>query len=125
LVAANFVASILHCGDNMLFFAEYPEPAWITGPHIVDLLWLVATPSLFVGWWLGSRGRMGLAIVAFVIYGAVSLSVLGHYLYASPLELPFRVNFLILAEAVAAAGLTVFSLLVLPRVHRGARPTSR
>ena len=44
LLAINVVASALHFGDNMLRFRDYPEPAWITGPHVIDALWLLITP---------------------------------------------------------------------------------
>ena len=103
LLIANLVASVLHFGDNMLRFGEYPEPRWITGPHVVDGLWFVITPLLAVGWWLARRGRKWTAVGAFWLYGVLSLFVLGHYLYASPAELPFRINLFILTEALAAA----------------------
>ena len=111
LLIANLVASALHFGDNMLRFHEYPEPEWITGPHIVDTLWLVITPLLALGWWLARRGMRWGSIGALWIYGALSMLVLGHYLYASPSELPVRVNILIWAEAVAAALLIVLAPL--------------
>ena len=36
LVLANFVTSILHYVDNVLFFRHYPEPTWLN-PHLVDM----------------------------------------------------------------------------------------
>ena len=98
LLIANLVASVLHFGDNMFRFHEYPEPKWITGAHVVDMLWLVITPLLPLGWWLARRGMRWGSIGVFWLYGALSMSVLGHYLYASPSELPLRVNLFIGGE---------------------------
>jgi hypothetical protein len=119
LLIANLVASALHFGDNMLRFDEYPEPEWITGPRVVDALWLVMTPLLAVGWWLACRERRRAAVGVFWLYGFASIFVLGHYLYASPWELPFRINFLIGAEAVSAALLILLAPYAIPR--RGLR----
>lgn len=114
LLLANLVASILHFGDNMLRFNEYPEPKWITGPHTVDTLWFVITPLLALGWWLARRNMKWAAVGVLWLYSGLSLFVLGHYLYASPLELPFRINFFIGTEAVAAALLIVGAPLAIP-----------
>lgn len=35
LLVANVVASILHYGDNVMFFLKYPEPLWIN-TRIID-----------------------------------------------------------------------------------------
>jgi hypothetical protein len=115
LLIANLVASTLHVGDNVLRFAEYPEPTWITGPHVVDALWLVVTPLLAVGWWLARRDMKWAAVGVLWLYGALSMFVLGHYLYASPSALPFRINFFIAGEAVAASLLILFAPFAIPR----------
>jgi hypothetical protein len=119
MLIANLAASALHFGDNMLRFDEYPEPNWITGPHVVDALWLLMTPLLAVGWWLARRERKRAAVGVFWLYGFASIFVLGHYLYASPWELPFRINFLIGAEALTALLLILFAPFAIPR--RGLR----
>ena len=49
------------------------------------------------------------------LYGVLSLFVLGHYFYASPTELSFRINFLIGMEAVAAALLLLSAPFLVPR----------
>ncbi len=115
LLVANLVASALHFGDNMLRFHEYPEPAWITGPHVVDAVWLLMTPLLAVGWWLARAGVREWAVGVLWLYGALSMFVLGHYFYASPSELSFRINFLIGLEAVAAGLLILFAPVLVPR----------
>ena len=113
LLIANAVASATHFADNMLRFDEYPEPAWITGPHVVDSLWLAMTPLLPLAWWLATRGRKWAALGTLWIYGILSLFTLGHYFYASPMTLSFRINALILLEAAAAALLLVLSPVAL------------
>jgi hypothetical protein len=107
LVVGNLVASVLHFGDNIVHFHEYPEPSWIPSPHIVDALWFAITPLLLLAWWLASQGRRWPAIALFWSYGALSMFVLGHYNFASPAELSFRINFLIWLEALAALLLIV------------------
>jgi hypothetical protein len=55
LLLVNLAASALHFSDNMLRFGEYPEPKWITTPHVVDALWIAITPLLAAGWWFANR----------------------------------------------------------------------
>ncbi len=43
VIVLNLAVSIAHCADNMLCFPQYPAPPWITGPHTVDLLFMLAT----------------------------------------------------------------------------------
>jgi hypothetical protein len=118
LLIANLVASALHFGDNMLRFEDYPEPSWITGPHIVDALWLLMAPLLGVGWWLARRGTRRASVGVLWLYGALSMFVLGHYFYASPSELPPRINVLIGIEAAAAGLLLVLAPVLVPRRAR-------
>ena len=115
LIVANLIASALHFGDNMLRFSEYPEPTWISSPHVVDALWLAITPLLGVGWWLAKREMKWAAIAGLWVYGILSMFVLGHYFYAAPARLSFRINVLIGAEAAAAALLMVSAPLLIPR----------
>src|SRR5215470_6374394 len=95
LLVANLVTSILHFGDNMLRFQQYPEPKWITGGHVVDALWLAITPLLAVGGWLAGREMRQAALAVLWLYGGLSLFVLGHYFYAPPNALSLRINLLI------------------------------
>jgi hypothetical protein len=118
LLIANLVASALHFGDNMLRFEHYPEPAWITGPHVVDALWLLMTPLLAVGWWLARGGMRRASIGVLWLYGGLSMFVLGHYLYASPFELPASINLLIGLEAVAAGMLLLLAPFLVPLVSQ-------
>ena len=118
LMALNLVASILHIVDNIWFFESYPEPDWITSPGTVDLLWLVATPLLLFGYWLYRKRSSWLGFALLVTYSLMSLSVLGHYLYALPWELPLRVNFFIGLETFAALSLVLSVIVLQARADR-------
>jgi hypothetical protein len=91
----------------MLFFPQYPEPPWITGPYTVELLFVLVTLFLFLGWYLYYRGQVKIGVACLAIYAFASLSVLGHYLYAPMSALSFRVNLLIWLETGAAAALLI------------------
>ncbi|HVI78130.1 MAG TPA: hypothetical protein VM715_08185 [Candidatus Acidoferrum sp.] len=107
LVVANVAATILHYVDNMMLFAHYPEPTWMT-PHIVDAFWFVMTPFAVVGYRLVRVGAVRWGYVALYSYSAMSLLVLGHYRYAPMKEVSFRINALILLEVVMAVCLILF-----------------
>ena len=119
LLGFNLAASTLHFGDNMLFFESYPEPDWITSPLTVDLLWIVMTFFLASGYWLSRNRPSWPGFVLLVVYVLMSISVFGHYLYAAPSELPFRVNFFIALEAFAALslGAAVVTFQIVPQAR--------
>jgi hypothetical protein len=115
IVVVNLVASILHFGDNMINFHVYPEPTWIPSPHVVDALWFVITPILFLAWWFSSRNAKWTAVSLFWLYGGLSMFVLGHYRFAVPSELSLRINLLICSEALAALILIGFAPFLVVR----------
>jgi hypothetical protein len=115
LLIANLVASVLHFADNMVRFDAYPEPSWITGPHVVDALWLVVTPLLAIGWWLARRGMKWASVGVLQLYGVLSMFVLGHYFYASPFALSIGINLLIGMEAVTAGLLILLAPFLVAR----------
>jgi hypothetical protein len=102
LIAINIAATVLHYVDNVLFFPEYPEPAWMT-PHFVDAFWFVMTPFAIAGHRLFSKGHPHWGSAALYAYSAMSLLALGHYLYAPICSMGWRINAFILLEAVVAA----------------------
>jgi len=115
IVMVNLVASILHFGDNVINFREYPEPTWIPSPHVVDAHWFAITPILLLGWWFSSRNSKWAAVSLFWLYGVLSMFVLGHYNFAAPSELSARINVLILSEALAALILIGLAPLLVSR----------
>jgi hypothetical protein len=108
LLAANIVTSILHYVDNIVFFQHYPEPTWLS-PHLVDLAWFVMTPFGVAGYWLFRRGPRSAAFACLYLYATMGLLVLGHYLIAPPWEVSLKINLFIMAEAIAASLLGVFT----------------
>lgn len=83
-------------------FHDYSEPAWIPSPHVVDALWFIITPILFLGLWFSSRDAKWAAVSSILAVWRVEHVVLGHYNFAAPSELSLRINVLIFGEALAA-----------------------
>ena len=108
LVVANVATSILHYVDNIANFAHYPEPSWLN-PHLIDMAWFVMTPFGILGCWLFRRNWRRAAFLCLYLYAIMGLLVLGHYLIAPPWELSFKINLFIIAEAVAALILAIFT----------------
>lgn len=79
LLVANVAASILHYGDNVMFFHEYPEPPWIN-TRIIDGFWWLMTPLAMSGYLPLRRGTVHLGSALLHLYALASLLVLGHYL---------------------------------------------
>ena len=98
---------MMHYLDNILFFHDYPEPAWIT-THYIDAFWFIMTPVGIGGYLIFLKGRLNIAFAMFYLYSAMSLLVLGHYFYAPIWNLSVHINVLILMEAFAAIALAYF-----------------
>jgi hypothetical protein len=94
--------------DNVLFFRHYPEPTWLNA-HLVDMAWFVMTPLGVAGYVLFLRGRSAAAFACLYLYALTSLLVLGHYLIAPPWQVSFKINLFIMAEAIAAVLLGMFT----------------
>jgi len=107
LLAANVAASILHYVDNVLFFAQYPEPRWID-THFIDAFWFAMTPQAWLGYRLMRRGRTHTGAGVLYLYAAAGLLVLGHYRYAPWCGIAARIHVFILLEAIAALALAAW-----------------
>ena len=110
LVALNVAATIFHYVDNVMYFHEYPEPAWLA-PGLVDAFWFLMTPLALVGLWLARRNRKTLSSVALLTYAGMSLLVLGHYRFAPFHAIGWRIHAFIWLEAAAALALVVWLLV--------------
>jgi hypothetical protein len=101
-------ASLLHFVHNAEFLASYPRlpAAWTRGE--VYAAWLVMTAVGLTGWVLLVRGlpRTGLAFL--VVYAALGLDSLGHYMVAPLSAHSLAMNASILSEAAAAAILLIY-----------------
>jgi hypothetical protein len=102
LLLANVFASVLHYGDNLLYFEEYPEPGWINR-RIIDTFWFVMTPLAVIGYRALKQGLLHFGCIALYLYAAAGLLVLGHYRYAPLCSVVPRIHSFILLEATLAA----------------------
>lgn len=110
-------ASGLHFFDNVYFFDQYPEPAWLTA-GIVGALWipLVLMAHRAVDYiYAGDLYRSFKFSHAFVLANLMSL---GHYLFASPAETLARINWIIGLQVVMAMLLFALTLWVQARHSR-------
>jgi hypothetical protein len=109
LIWLTLYASALHFFDNVYFFEQYPEPAWLTAP-IVAVLWMPlallahrAVDRIYTG-----KIEYSYSLVhGFVFANWISL---GHYLFASPAEVLPRINFAIFLQVGVAAVLLVYTV---------------
>jgi hypothetical protein len=118
LVALNVATTVLHYGDNILFFHEYPEPLWIS-PGLVDAFWFLMTPVALAGLWLARRGHRNLSSIALLTYACMSLLVLGHYRFAPLHTIGWRIHALIGLETVAALALVAWLALSIRSTRLG------
>ena len=117
LLLANVVATVAHYVDNIVFFAQYPEPPWMQ-PHFIDAFWFVMTPFALVGYKLITRGRVHFGSVVLYLYAAMSLLVLAHYRYAPMRSIRFRIHIFILVEAALALALVAYVAVLQVRTSR-------
>lgn len=109
LIWLTLYASALHFFDNVYFFDQYPEPAWLNAP-IVGLLWI---PLVLLAHrtvdriYLGKINYSYALVHAFVLANWVSL---GHYLFASPAVILPRINFAIFLQVILASILLIYTL---------------
>ncbi len=109
LIWITLYASALHFFDNVYFFNQYPEPAWLTAP-IVGLLWIPiallahrAVDRIYTG-----KIEYSYALVhAFISANFISL---GHYFFASPAVILPRINFAIFLQVGIATLLLIYTL---------------
>lgn len=109
LIWLTLYAAALHFFDNVYFFDQYPEPAWLTAP-IVGALWI---PLALLAHRAVDRIYSGQVERSFsLVHGFVTANFisLGHYLFASPAEILWRINFAIALQVGVAAVLLAFTL---------------
>lgn len=124
LIWLTLYASALHFFDNVYFFDQYPEPAWLT-PPIVGALWipLALLAHRAVDRIYGGRPEYGYSLVhGFVAANWLSL---GHYLFASPAEVLPRINFAIGLQVGLATVLLAWTLWLQYHRHRDSLHWSR
>lgn len=96
------VASLVHFTHNAEFLADYPNLPRSWSPEHVYLAWIGMTIVGVVGWLLLSRGFALTGLFALVVYAALGLDSLGHYVLAPLSAHTVAMNATILAEVTAA-----------------------
>ncbi|EKO3516029.1 hypothetical protein LA983_000436 [Vibrio fluvialis] len=118
LLIATFFSSILHYVDNIVFFADYPEPVWIN-PRQIDLFWIAMTPLAPIGYQQIKQGRWLIGAGLLVMYGVCNMLTLGHYNYAPFTTIAFKIHAFILIEALLGSILIGYaSALCLAQLKR-------
>lgn len=115
ILLATVLGSILHYADNLLFFAEYPEPPWINR-SMIDAFWFLMTPLAWLGYRLIRVGSRNAGVLVLMGYVGCNLLVLGHYRFAPMCSIAPRINVFIWLEAGLAACLQVY--LILPYIRK-------
>lgn len=94
LIWLTTYAAILHFFDNVYFFDQYPEPAWLTAEIVGALLIpIVLLAHRAVDYVYIDKVDYSYSLVhGFVLGNWISL---GHYLFASPADILPRINFAI------------------------------
>ena len=125
LIWLTLYACTLHFVDNVYFFDNYPEPAWLNAP-VVGLLWipLALIAHRAVDYlYSGKIDRTFTLIHGFVAGNWISL---GHYLFASPSDVAFRINAIIALQVVLATLLMAFAIwLQLSRYQQSLKYTGK
>ncbi len=109
LIWLTLYGASLHFFDNVYFFDQYPEPAWLS-PVVVGALWIPL--ALLAHRAVDYIHANKLDKTYSLVHGFVSghwLS-LGHYLFANPSDVPLRINLIIGLQVGLATLLFVLAL---------------
>jgi len=114
----------LHFFDNVIFFDQYAEPAWLNAPIVAALWFPLALAARRAHTTLsGSQpDRVYTLIQGFVVGNWLSF---GHYLFANPVDVLPRINAIIAIQTVLASALFVYSLWMQVRFHPDSLPYFR
>ena len=119
LVLVYGAATLLHFIHNAEFLRDYPRLPQTWTRASVYLAWLAMTAVGISGWMLLSRGRVLAGLSALVVYAALGLDSLGHYVLAPLSAHSLAMNATILLEVTAAALVLVeVTRLMLGRLRR-------
>ncbi|MGL1958296.1 MAG: hypothetical protein OCD00_13370 [Colwellia sp.] len=103
----NIASSVLHYVHNIVYFADYPEPEWMT-PHIVDYFWFVMTPIGLWGVVCELKNNIRKANVLLFAYALMSLLSLLHYGVDTDKEITLSIHAFIWIESCCALMLIVY-----------------
>jgi hypothetical protein len=84
LMSAALVISVIHYVDNVVNYADYPQPGTDDLPappaQIIAVSWFAFTAAGAAGLWAWLRRRIVLSAVALMTYAVSGLVGIGHYL---------------------------------------------
>jgi hypothetical protein len=103
LLLAYGAATLVHFVHNAEFLGDYPNMPTSWARADVYVAWLGMTAVGLLGWWAWRRGHASAGIVLFMIYAALGLDSLGHYVVAPMSAHTLMMNATILLEVTAAA----------------------
>jgi hypothetical protein len=123
LFAVAFGVSIIHYVDNVVNYADYPEPTSVPAPSaaLIAASWFAFTACGLTGYVLFVRGRYAAAAMLVAVYSLSGLVGLGHYAVAGAFDMPLWRQLHILADIVCGAALLTFAVWV---VRRRASPAA-
>ena len=109
LIWLTLYAAILHFFDNVYFFDQYPEPAWLSAPIVGALLIpIVLLAHRAVDHIYNGRIERSYSMVhGYVLVNWISL---GHYLFGRPADTLPRINLAIGAQVGLAGLLFLYTL---------------
>ena len=103
LLLVYAAASLLHFIHNAEFLADYPNLPATWSRAGVYLAWAVMTIVGMLGWFLVTRGHEVAGLLIVLVYAALGLDSLGHYVLAPMAMHSMAMNTTILREVSAAA----------------------
>lgn len=110
LLLVYVAASLIHFGHNAEFLADYPNLPTSWTRWDIYAAWAVMTTVGLSGWVLLSRGYQLAGLLVLVVYAAMGLDSLGHYVVAPLSSHTVAMNSTILFEVIAAT-LVLISVL--------------
>ena len=125
MVLATIAVTLFHFTDNTINVDTYPKAGWQPDwfEIVVAAGWVLYTAVGVAGLALYVRERFQAAHACLVVYGALVLSSLGHFLYGPPDELTTRGLVSVFVDAAAGSVLiavAVWSILA----RRGRMPST-
>jgi hypothetical protein len=103
LLSIYAAASLVHFTHNAEFIGDYPNLPRSWARMDVYLAWVAMSAIGLAGWLLLSRGLRLAGLLVLIVYAAIGLDSLGHYVLAPLSAHTFMMNSTILAEVTAAA----------------------
>lgn len=107
LVYLTALSSVFHYLHNIVYFAHYPEPAWLN-PILVDAFWLFMTPFAGLGLFFHFKNRRRWAKLFLVTYALMNMLTLLHYGCEIKIPISLTIHFFIWFETICALALLVF-----------------